>query len=121
MPNTPTLSRRSWLAGASLAAQQAARAAVAPVHLPHKVRIAVIGAQGHMGEVTNHLKEAPELELVAVADPDPNAAARFARGALAGIHQYTGYREMLDKEKLDMVAIGGPNGTRAQIISAAIE
>ena len=86
MPNSPTLSRRSWLAGASIAAEQIARAALAPVHLPHKVRIAIIGAQGHMGEITSHLKEAPDVELVAVADPDAQAAARFARGPLAGIH-----------------------------------
>ena len=115
------LSRRSWLAGAPIAAQQVARAAQPTVHLPHKVRIGLIGAQGHIGEVTGHLKEAPDVEFVAVADPDPKATARFARGALAGIRQYTDYRQMLDKEKLEMVAVGGPNGTRAEILLAATE
>jgi predicted dehydrogenase len=121
MPHSTILSRRSWLAGAPIAAQQAMRAAQPSVHLPHKIRIAVIGAEGHIGEVTSHLKEAPDVDLVAVADPDPTATARFARGPLAGIRQYTDYRQMLDKEKLDMVAVGGPNGARAVILQTAIE
>jgi predicted dehydrogenase len=121
MPNPTILSRRSWLAGAPIAAQLAARAAQPTVHLPHKVRIALIGVQGHITEITSHLKEAPDVEFVAVADTDPKAAAHFARGPLAGIRQYTDYRQMLDKEKLDMVAVGGDNGTRAGILQAAIE
>jgi predicted dehydrogenase len=121
MPNPTILSRRSWLAGVPIAAQQAMRAAQPTVHLPHKIRIAVIGVEGHIGEVTSHLKDAPDVELVAVADPDPKAAARFARGPLAGIRQYTDYRQMLDKEKLDMVAVGGPNGSRATILQTVIE
>jgi predicted dehydrogenase len=115
------LSRRSWLAAAPFAAQRAARAALPPVRLPHKVRIGLIGAEGHIGEITSHLKEAPDVEFVAVADPSAKATARFARGPLAGIHQYTDYRRMLDSEKLEMVAVGGPNGTRAQILLEAIE
>jgi len=111
------LSRRAWLAGVPIAAW----AAKSTLHLPQKVRIALIGVEGHIGEVTNHLKDAPDVEFVAVADPDPKAAARFARGPLAGIRQYTDYRRMLDKEKLDMVAVGGPNGSRAEILLALIE
>src|SRR5450631_422085 len=121
MSDSNTLSRRSWLAGLPIAAQQAARAAQPTVHLPQKVRLALIGVEGHMGEITGHLKEAPDVEFVAVSDTDPKAAAHFARGALAGLRQYTDYRRMLDKEKLDMVAIGGPNGSRAEVLLAAIE
>ena len=121
MPTRTILSRRSWLAGAPIAAQQAARAALPPVRLPQKVRIGLAGVEGHIGEITNHLQEAPDVEFVAAADPDPKATARFARGALAGIRQYTDYRQMLDKEKLDMLAVGGPNGSRTQILLAAIE
>jgi predicted dehydrogenase len=121
MSKPSILSRRSWLAAAPIAAQNLARAAQPTLRLPQKVRIALAGVQGHIGEITNHLKEAPDVEVVAVADPDPKATARFARGALAGVRQYTDYRQMLDKEKLDMLAVGGPNGSRAEILLAAIE
>jgi predicted dehydrogenase len=114
------LSRRAWLTAAPFAAQQAARAALPPVKLPHKVRIGVIGVEGHIGEITSHLKEAPDVELIAVADPSTKAMARFARGPLAGVRQYTDYRRMLDTEKLEMVAVGGPNGTRAGILQELI-
>jgi len=116
----PNISRRSWLAGIPLAAQ-AARAPLPAVKLPHKVRIGLIGVEGHVGEITNHLKEAPDVEFVAAADLDPKAMARFARGPLAGIHQYTDYRQMLDKEKLEMVAVGGQNGARAGILLELID
>src|SRR4051812_20100989 len=118
MPRT-TISRRSWMAGLPLA-QQALRAAEA-LHLPRKVRIALIGVEGHTGEILNRLKEAPDVEFVAVADPDPKGAARVARGALAAAHQYTDYRQMLDKEELDIAAVCGPNGSRAAIILACLE
>src|SRR5690349_2180980 len=104
MAKQTVLSRRSWLAGASIAAQLVTRAAQPTLRLPQKVRLAIAGAQGHIGEVTSHLKEVPDVELVAVADTDPKAAARFAKGPLAGIRRYTDYRQMLDKEKLDMLA-----------------
>jgi predicted dehydrogenase len=115
------LSRRSWLAGLPVAAQTAARAAEPPLKLPQKVRLALIGAQGHIGEVTGRLKDAADVEFVAVADPDAKAAARVARGPLAGARQYTDYRQLLDREKLDMVAVCGPNGTRAEIVLACVQ
>ena len=114
------LTRRRWLAGVPLAAQ-AARAATDTVRLPQKVRLALIGAEGHTGEVLNRLKQAPDVELVAVADADPKAAARVARGPLAGARQYTDYRQLLDREKLDMACVCGENGTRAGIILACLE
>src|SRR5690242_14268039 len=110
---TRNISRRSWLAGTPMAAQVAARAAQPVVHLPQKVRLGLIGVEGHISEITGHLKETPDVEFVAVADPDSKAAAHFARGPLAGLRQYTDYRRMFDNEKLDMVAVGGPNGSRA--------
>jgi predicted dehydrogenase len=115
------ISRRSWLAGVPVAAQQAARAAEPPLKLPRKVQIALIGAEGHTGEVIGRLKQAPDVELVAVSDTDPKALARVARGALAGVRQYTDYRQLLDREKLDIAAVCGPNGTRADIVLAGVE
>jgi len=114
------LTRRSWLAGVALAAQ-AAGAATEPLRLPQKVRLALIGVEGHTGEVLNRLKQAPDVEFVAVADTDRTATARVARGPLAAARQYSDYRQLLDREKLDMACVCGPNGTRAGIIRACVE
>ena len=113
------ISRRTWMAGLPLA-QQVARAAES-IKLPRKVRIALIGVEGHTGEILNNLKSAPDVEFVAVADPDTKGTARVAKGALAGMRQYTNYRQLLDREKLDVAAVCGPNGSRAGIILDCLE
>src|SRR5207253_934373 len=78
MPRHTVLSRRSWLAGLPIAAQRAARAAAQPpLRLPQKVRLALIGVQGHIGEITGHLKEVPDVEFVAVADPEREGRRAF--------------------------------------------
>ena len=58
------MTRRTLLAGLPLAAQAAAQ----PLRLPQKVRLALIGVEGHTGEVLGQLPHAPEVELVAVSD-----------------------------------------------------
>lgn len=108
------LSRRSWMAGAALAAQAAPREIV---RLPKKVRLAIIGLEGHTSEILDPMNQLPDVELAAVWDRDPKVAQDFAgsrhgRGARA----YGGWRELLDRETLDMVGICGTNGERAEII-----
>jgi predicted dehydrogenase len=112
------MTRRSWLAGIPVAAQTLRAAEV--LRLPRKVRIALIGVEGHTGEVLNHLREAPDVELVAVADSDPKQTARIARGPLDSARQYSDWRRLLDGEKLDIAVVCGPNGTRAEIILACV-
>ncbi len=67
---------------------------------------AVIGV-GTMGR--NHarvLASLPHVQLVAVADVDEEAAHQAASTYRA--HAYTDYREMLEKERLDLVVIAVP-------------
>ncbi len=97
------MTRRSWVAGA----------AASVVRLPRKVRVGMIGMDGHTGEILGQLKNLPDVELVAVADPNPRATVRGAR-------HYTDYKEMLERERFDVAGICGPNGERAeQIIACA--
>ncbi len=72
-----TLSRRAWVTGAALA-----RLAVAqqPVRLPQKVRIAIIGLEGHIGEILDPLDRLPDVELVALQDADPQRLKQAAEG-----------------------------------------
>ena len=103
------LSRRSWMAGVALASQAASREVV---RLPKKVRLAIIGLEGHTSEILAPLDQLPDVELAAVWDRDPKVAHDFAgskhgRGARA----YSSWRELLDREKLEIVGICGTCGS----------
>lgn len=112
-----SITRRNWMAGAMLAPQAAASAAE-PLRLPQKVRLALIGMEGHTGEILGNLKDLPDVELVALCDTDARAMAAVARRYAPGARQYTDYRRLLDREKLEMAGVCGPNGSRAEIVLA---
>lgn len=107
------VTRRTLLgaAGAALYAQ--------PVPLPRKVRVGMIGlAQGtHFGEITAPLDRLPDVEIVAIAEPQPDLIERFKRNPhAASAKTYADARKMLDAEKLDVVAICNTQGERAAAI-----
>jgi predicted dehydrogenase len=113
------ISRRSWIAGAALASQAPAQEIL---RLPQKVRLAIIGLEGHLGEILDPMDRLPDVELVALCDHDPQLMEHVARSKHgAGARQYRDWRELLDREKLDMVGICGSNGERAAIILACAE
>jgi predicted dehydrogenase len=108
------LSRRAWVTGAAFAPQAAARQIV---RLPQKVRLALIGLAGHIGEILDPMDRLPDLKLVAIQDPDPQLAAQVAEGKHgAGARLYRDWRELLNRESLDMVGVCGANGERAEIV-----
>src|SRR4051812_8369715 len=90
-------------------------AAAAALHLPKKIRVGVAFMEGHTGEIFNAVKGMPDIELAAVSDPNPAKMAKLA----SAIRRYADYRQMLEKEQLDVLGIGGPNGGRADVILAA--
>ncbi|HXB69374.1 MAG TPA: Gfo/Idh/MocA family oxidoreductase [Candidatus Acidoferrales bacterium] len=111
-------SRRQLLL-ASAAAAIGARAAT--VKLPRKVRLGLIGYDGHPEEILRPLADFPDVELAAVADAgsDPRAIESTLRNPFARkAHRYTDYGEMLNREQLDCVAICNHNGGRAAAIAA---
>jgi predicted dehydrogenase len=111
------LSRRTLLSGAAAAA---ASAADEMLRLPKKVRLGLIGVEGHTSEVTRPMRSLPDLELAAISDPDPKQVESFARNPLAAkARRYTDAHKLLASEALDMVAICGDNGSRAGLIVAA--
>lgn len=73
---------------------------------PTRVRIALIGL-GTMGR--NHLRvllRRPDVELVAVADPDPQARARAAEQSHA--RGYDDVGRLLNEERIDAAIIAAP-------------
>jgi predicted dehydrogenase len=81
----------------------AAPAMAAPLKLPKKVRVVLIGKEGHTGEVTTPSKQIPEIEIVAALDGKAD------------------YRPVLDREKPDIVGVCNDNGARAAAILACAE
>ena len=103
------------------AAGTALAAPAEQVKLSRTVRIAILGFDGHPGEITSPLPRLPDVEVVAVSDPDPKVTARAVKNPrMAKARQYTDYRRMLDAEKLDLVAVCNPNGDRAEAILACV-
>lgn len=72
-----------------------------------RFRVGIIGhtGRGNYGHGVEQVwKKIPETEVIAVADPHPGGRAKAVKetGAKSG---YADYREMLDKEKFDIVAV----------------
>jgi predicted dehydrogenase len=101
-----------------------ALAAAATANAAKKYRVAVIGhtGRGNYGHGIDTVWSAfPQMEVVGVADPDEKGRA----AALARTHaqrSYADYREMLRKEKPDLVGIG-PRwmDQRVEMVTAAAE
>jgi predicted dehydrogenase len=114
-------SRRGWLL--ALAAL-AVRSRAETVKLPRKVRLGIIGYDGHVEEILRPLADFPDVELVAVADAGSDSRAiEFAlrNSSVSKAVRYSGYAEMLNREHLDCVAICNNNGERAAAIIACAQ
>lgn len=102
-------SRRSVVAGGGIGLFQAH---AAPVKLPRRVRIGVIGVEGHLAEVTGPLPRLPDVEIAAAAHKKTELVEkRFPKAKI-----YADYRKMLDENKLDVVAVCNVNTERAEAV-----
>jgi predicted dehydrogenase len=110
------MTRRTAIAGG---VALAAAGAPTPVRLPRPIRVGLIEFDGHAGEITGQLKNLPDVELAAVCAKDQKVLARQGRSPLlAKAAQYSDYNQMLDREKLDVVAVCNNNGERAEAVLA---
>lgn len=108
-PNSPpTWSRRRFLqtvATSSLAFAAGTNGSAATGE--GKLRAAVIGHTGR-GDYGHGLETIfagrPEVELIALADPDPKGRASTA-ARIGAARQYADYRELLEKEKPQLVSL----------------
>jgi len=95
-----------------------------PVKLPRKVRLGIVGYDGHLSEVLNHVSQFPDIELAAIADAgsDPRATQTALKNPrMARAKRYADYPEMLQRERLDCAAICNHNGGRAAAIVACAD
>jgi predicted dehydrogenase len=114
-----SLNRRDWLFAAPLLGVVAQAAVTTPVRLPRKVRLAILGLDGHTSEILDPLKRLPDVELVAISDPSREVRRKFvAHRAYSSVAAYEDPQELLRKSKPDIAAICGDNGSRAALILA---
>jgi len=87
---------------------QSAASSLAAAQTARKYKAAVIGHTGH-GDYGHHWDTAfhgfPSVTVVAVADPD-DAGRQKAKARSGALRDYRDYRQMLEREKPDLVAIG---------------
>lgn len=88
--------------------------------MAERYRAAVIGCGGISRRHARGLRELPGCELVAAADIRPENAAKLA-GDFEIPRTYTDYRDLLERERPDLVAICTWPGTHAEITAAAAE
>ncbi len=88
-----------------------------------KFRTAVIGCGGIAnGKHLPSLKLMPNVDLIAFCDIIPERAEKAAREyGVPGAAVYTDYRELLEKEKPDVVHVLTPNRAHCEISCAALE
>ena len=114
------LSRRVLLASA--AALSASAWALPEVRLPRKVRVAILGLDGHVSEILTPLPRLPDVSVVAVSHPDKERLERWTSNPLVkGADRYTDWRELLRQTEADVVAVCNDNGGRAEAVLACLE
>src|SRR5258708_773784 len=85
--------------------------AASSIRLPNRIRLSVIGLQGHVSDILGALPGLPDVEVTAVQEPDTTDLEKF-RKKFPAAKVYTDYRRMLDEQKPDVVAVCPPNGSR---------
>lgn len=88
---------------------------------PEIVRVGIIGVEGHYSEITAAARIWPAIRVTAIAEHDPSLRQEAARHKmLAGATIYDDHRTLLEREKLDVVAVCGQNDVRAAIVRACV-
>jgi predicted dehydrogenase len=84
---------------------------------PERIRVAIIGVEGHYSEVLDATEVVPQIHITAIAEKSEALLTRARRNPLlAKARTYQDYRSLLDREELDVAVVCGENGTRAQIV-----
>ncbi len=114
-------SRRQFLRTTTTVTAAGITAAAFPP-LPELIRVGIIGLDGHVSEITNAAKRLSNIRITAVAETKPELVQRVKTDvAYANAKLYADYRKLLDAEKLDVIAVCGENGGRAEILRACAE
>ena len=111
----PDHTRRTMMAGTALLAKTALAMQLTPIRLPRRIRLGILGLEGHISELLDPLPQLPDVELVAVSDADSTQRARLAKRPA---RQYADHMELLDREHLDIAALCGNHAERQALLLA---
>ncbi len=121
-PNVRDLTRRDFIRSASASGLLATSIARLQAQPAAKLKAAVIGHTGR-GDYGHGLDgifaNRQQIELVALADPDPDGRAKTA-AKIGAPRQYADYREMLDKERPNLVSLAMRQADQHHAIASAI-
>jgi predicted dehydrogenase len=84
-----------------------------------KVRLGVIGVAGR-GGIAKYWAEDPRVEIVAGADPNEKNRATFEQNNPQS-QLYTDYRQLVEREDIDAVAVTSPDFVHEEHAAAALE
>jgi myo-inositol 2-dehydrogenase/D-chiro-inositol 1-dehydrogenase len=92
-----------------------------PFDARNPLRVGIVGS-GMMGfEHIRNLRLQPDMQLVALADPNPPSRLLGRRATDHPVAEYEDARGMLDAESLDAVIIATPNFTHAAVLDELLD
>lgn len=106
-----------WFQTAATAGMSSALWAAEALRMPRKIRVGVVGTEGHLAEILRPLAILPDVQVVAYADiHEAGRTSLSKQKALAAAKGYSDPRRMLDAEKLDVVGVVNDDGARAGVV-----
>jgi len=81
------------------------------------LNVALLGLRGHQGIMLDGILQMNDVRLMAVADDDPALldAVRKHAAVTADVHAYADWRELLDKEDVQIAGVTGTDNVRADV------
>jgi predicted dehydrogenase len=114
-------SRRNFIG--KVASGLAGTLAAGPAHLlsaADRIRAGIIGVGDRGGELINHIRACPQVEIVAAADVYSKRLER-AQGLVPGLAAYADYRKLLEDPSIDAVFIATPQHLHSAQFLAALD
>lgn len=123
MPPRPgiSLSRRNLLAATpvGLLAQETPAGPAKWPRLKRKLRVGMVGLEGHPSVVYDVIAKHPDLALTAIAKDTVPVANLTRRPEFRETRVFDDYRSMFARESFDVLAVCNTNGHRAEVIVEA--
>lgn len=120
-PLSSSFSRRGLLGAAALPlfAQEGGIPSIEWPRLGRKIRVGMVGLEGHPSEVYGVVAKHPDLALTAIAKDQVPVRGLTRREEFRDTRVYDDFQSMFQTEKFDIVAVCNTNGHRAEVIVEA--
>jgi predicted dehydrogenase len=86
-----------------------------------KIRVGIVGLNGMGNTHIGAAKAAPDVDIVALCDVDPDILANRVNQVGSGVTGYLDFREMIDRSDIDAIIIASPTHWHALMATWAME